>query len=242
MQKILEEIKSVQGITGVLIWDKKSLRSFQLLPASFATSVIKSTCSKMIKLAQGMKSQAEVKLFYDNGTVIILSRPSALILILGRADLNFSLLNLVLSSTLLRLEKILTSEEMGKSDFPPLEQKKVNYLIEGMNLLSHFVSDKIGPYKTTQNLRQAKEKLISAYPLMANLFVDNNANISVLKGKGGLWSGEVVLAFAKWAAHLEKLSFKKERVLDLKKITSPLEESLEEMGFYFVFQNIRENI
>lgn len=242
MQKVLEEIKAVQGVTGVLIWDKKTLRSSELLPASFASGAIKSTCSKIIKLGQDMKSQGEVKLFYANGIAIILSRPSALILILARPDLNFPLLNLVLGASLLRLEKILAAKEVGKLDFPPLEQKKVNLLIDGMNLLSRFVSDKLGPYKTTQNLRQAKEKLVTSHPFMANLFVDNNANISVIKGKEGTWSGEVIMAFAKWAAHLEKLSFKKERVLDLKKITSPHQESLEGMGFYFVFQNIRENI
>ena len=242
MQKILEEIKSVQGVAGVLVWDKRALKSFQLLPASFANAVVKSTCSKLIKVAQSLKPPAELKLLYEAGNAILIHRTNLVLLILGRSDLNPSLLDLVLNSSLLRLDKILASRQTEIADSPPLEQKKVNQLIEATNLLSRFISDKIGPYRTTQNLRQVKEKLIGAHPFLANLFVDNNANISVIKGKEGLWSGEVVLAFAKWAANLEKLSFKKGDALDLKKITSSLEESLEEMGFYFVFQNVAENI
>ena len=242
MQRILEEIKSVQGITGVLIWDKRRLNSYQLFPASFTASVIKSTCSKLVKLAQNLGPSAKVKLFFNNGIAIILSRPQALILVLGQANLNFSFLDLVLSSCLLRLDKLLSSKKMEKIDFPPLEQEKVNYLIEGMNLLSGYLVEKIGAYRATQDLRQAKEKLIVSHPFMANLFVDNNAHISIIKGREGMWSGEIVLAFAKWAAYLEKLSFKKQRKVDLKKITSSLEKNLEEMGFYFIFDNIKENI
>ncbi len=242
MQKVLEEIRAVSGVSGILIWDKTRACPFRLLPASFAEGIIKSVCSKMVRLAGDLKSQAQVRLFYSNGTVLMFNRANAVVLILCRPDLNLSLLDLVLGSSLARLDKLLGPGGMEKSISAPLEQKKVDFLIRGMNLLSRFIGDKIGPYRTTQNLRKAKEKLIPSYPFMANLFVDNNASISIIKGKQGIWSGEVVLAFAKWAALLEKLSFKRQGEIDLKKITSPLEENLEGLGLYFLYQNMRENI
>lgn len=241
MQKLLEEIRAVLGVTGVLVWDKKRLVSFPLLPSSFAEGIVRSICSKMVKLAGELKSNSQIKLVYENGTALVLNRPNAAVLVLGRANLNFPLLDLVLSSSLSRLDRFLLpgAERVVP---PPLEQKKVDFLVGGMNLLSRFVCDKIGPYRTTQNLRKVKDRLATSYPFMANLFVDNNASISIIKGKQGIWSGEVVLAFAKWAAGLEKLSFKKQGEIDLKKITSPLEENLEGLGFYFLFQNMKGNI
>ena len=242
MQKVLEEIRSVKGIMGVLIWDKSTPDPQHLLPASFTINTIKSTCSKLTKLAQSLGPSAKVKLFYDNGIAIVLNQPRALILILCRADLDFQLFNLVLSSALFRLDNLLDTKRMQKQDFPPLEQKRVDFLIEATNLLSSYLSGKIGTYKTTQNLRQVKEKLIKEFPFMANLFVDNNARVSIIKGKEGIWSGEVLLAFAKWMTFLEKLSFTKQWKIDLRRITSSLEKNLEEMGFYFALQNLRENI
>lgn len=242
MQKILEEIRSVQGVTGVLVWNKKTLSSSQLLPASFALGMIKSTCHKMANLSGDFGASAKVELFYANGVAVFLDQPSALILILGRTNLDFELLDLVLNSCLTRLEKTLSFRQLQGADFPVLEQEKMDCLLEGMNLISGYISDKIGAYRTTQNLRQAKDKLIAPHPFMANLFVDNNAKISIIKGKRGLWSGEVILVFAKWAAYTEKLCFKKEKVIDLKKITSSIQQDLEEMGFYFAFHNTTENI
>jgi len=242
MQKILEEIKSVQGVTGVLVWNKKTLSSSQILPANFAFGMIKSTCQKMANLAQALGVFAKAELFYANGIAIFLDQPSTLILILGRTNLDSRLLDLVLNSCLARLEKLLSFKRLEGDDFPVLEQKKMDRLLEGMNLISSYISDRIGAYRTTQNLRQAKDKLIASHSFMANLFVDNNARLSIIKGKQGLWSGEVILAFAKWVAYTEKLCFKKEKAIDLKKITSPIEQDLDEMGFYFAFHNIRGNI
>ena len=242
MQNILEEIKSVRGVTGVIIWDKKTLSSHQLLPASFSPSAIKSTCSKMMKLSQDLNPPAELRLFHKNGNATVLNRSSSIILILGRDDLNFSLLDLVLSSIPLRLEKLLNPQSAKKLNFSPLNQEKTNHLIEAMNLVSSHLTDNIGAYSVTQKLRQAKDKLITRYSFMANLFVDNNAKISTVKGKEGIWSGEIVLAFAKWIVLLERLALKKGRGIDLKKTTLPLKKALEEMGFYFTFENIKRNI
>jgi hypothetical protein len=246
MNEILSEIKSVFGVSGVLVLDKKNSFTYQLLPSSFDQEKIKNLSSNLVKLIKRMEGTGRIDFTYDNGKAFLYNLPHSAVLIYGRLSLNLSLLELVLKPAILSIEgkikgEIKRSKEFSQKDLSSvLDQTYWDILIQTINRVSDEYKKIIGAHSVTQNLRKAKESLLSEFPLLSALYVDNTGEISIIEGQKLPMKREVVRVFARWISQFEKfcsvISDKLEK-LNLRELTQDTKEELEGIGFYQIYES-----
>jgi predicted regulator of Ras-like GTPase activity (Roadblock/LC7/MglB family) len=105
MERILNDIKSVPGISGVLVLDKDTLKSYHLLPATFSSESIQNIRTKLLKLSEKMNEQSRLDLKFEHGVGLVYNLERSAILIFGKSNLNFSILGLVMKSALQAIER-----------------------------------------------------------------------------------------------------------------------------------------
>jgi len=91
----------------------------------------------------------------------------------------------------------------------------------------------------TQNLRKSKERVVKEFPFVANFYVDNNATVSLIKGREELLDKNLTFALIKWI-HLFMNSSNQNQSLDIKDLTAKISPSLEEIGFYNIYQKMAD--
>jgi len=67
MIELLDEIKSVRGVSGVLFLDKIKKKSHQVLPNSFKPKVVKDLFLLILNLTEKMKGGGRIELKYRKG-------------------------------------------------------------------------------------------------------------------------------------------------------------------------------
>jgi hypothetical protein len=246
MNEILAEIKSVFGVSGVLVLDKKNSFTYQLLPSSFDQQKIKNLTSNLVNLIKRMDGTGRIDFTYDNGKAFLYNLPHSAVLIYGRLSLNLSLLELVLKPTLLSIEgkikgEIKTPKEFSKKDLSSvLDQTYLDILIQTINRVSQKYKNIIGVHSVTQNLRKAKESVFFEFPVLSCFYVDNAGEISIIEGKKLPMKREVAFAFARWISQFEKfcsVTSDKLEKLNLRELTQDIKDELEGMGFYQIYES-----
>ncbi|MCK4385326.1 MAG: hypothetical protein KAW52_03595 [candidate division Zixibacteria bacterium] len=71
-------------------------------------------------------------------------------------------------------------------------------LIEAVNLVARGFVKTLGSCWVTQNLRKSKKRVVKEFPHVANFYVDNNATISLKKGKEELLDENLMITLIKW--------------------------------------------
>lgn len=251
MERILSDIRSVPGVSGILVLDKNTLESYHLVPATFSTSSIKNMGIKLFKLAEKMSEESRLDLKFEHGIGLVYNLEKSVILIFGRSDLNFSILGFVLKSSLQAIERKLTArpEELFKT--PPryttdeptqlttfvVDKKVLGLLIEAVNLVAKGLTEAQGSFWVSRNLRKSKERVVEEFPLIANFYVDNNATISLIKGKEGLLNENLIIALIKWI-YLFMNSSSQTQSIDVRDLTAKISRPLDEIGFYSIFRKV----
>lgn len=245
MNRVIEEIKAVQGVSGVLILDLENSVTYQLLPASFEKDTLRSLTMVLLSLCKKIEKPVRIDLKFDNGIALFVKLNHGAVLTYGRPSLNLSLLKLVLKSSVPTIEKRLKRERDEIKGTPQgkisttLSQIYVEPLIEAMNQIASIYRKYIGTYLLTQNLREAKEKLLKEFPFLINFSVDNNGMLLMIKGKEDMVKGDVIFAFARWVSFLKELCQKVSpeiRRLKMRELTKDSAEKLEEIGFYQLYE------
>jgi len=246
MNEILAEIKSVFGVSGVLVLDKKNSFTYQLLPSSFDQQKIKNLTSNLVNLIKRMDGTGRIDFTYDNGKAFLYNLPHSAVLIYGRLSLNLSLLELVLKPTLLSIEgkikgEIKRPKEFSKKDLSSvLDQTYLDILIQTINRVSQKYKNIIGVHSVTQNLRKAKESVFFEFPVLSCFYVDNAGEISIIEGQKLPMKREVAFAFARWISQFEKfcsVTSDKLEKLNLRELTQDIKDELEGMGFYQIYES-----
>jgi hypothetical protein len=241
LNKILEEIKAVQGVSGVLILDLKTSVTYQLLPAYFEKEGLHSLVRILLIFCQQMGKPIRMDLKFDNGMALFTRLNTVAVLVYGRPSLNLSLLKLVLKSSIATIEKRIMRRREKIREAPEDKtsiseaQIYVKPLVEMINQIASVYQRYTGTYLLTQNLRQAREKLLKEFPFLINFTIDNNGKVLTIKGKEDLAKEDVTSAFARWVSLLKELcqKFSPEiRRLEVADLTKDLAEKLEEIGFY----------
>src|SRR4030042_6315637 len=111
MNKILQEIKSVQGVSGVLVLDKKEGITYQLTPASFPTEGLKEVGLRLSRLSKACPVDLSLELRFENGLALLYNLERGTVFIFGRLGINLSILELVLKSAFLSIERKLSKME-----------------------------------------------------------------------------------------------------------------------------------
>lgn len=241
MNKILADIKAVQGVSGVVVLDLQNSISYKLLPAGLKKDEVSRLATTLLELCRETKDPVRVDLKFDNGAAVLLKLKWAGIFVYGRLSLNLSMLELVLRSSISTMEKRVQRRSHGARGIPEgvtsatLALTSVETLVEAMNQIASAYAKDIGTYLLAQKMREAREKLLQEFPFLSNFFVNNSGMVLAIKGKEALQEGSAVLAFARWVSVLRQLC----RIIspETRKIKTAdlIQDSagkLEEMGFY----------
>src|SRR3990172_13344284 len=113
LNEALYQLKSVPGVSGVLVLDKTKNSTYQLLPASFSQMAIKNLAVRLLELTRDWSESQKIELKFDNGLAWVINMDKVSVLILARRDLSLPDLNLVLKSALVSIEKRLHNETPG---------------------------------------------------------------------------------------------------------------------------------
>jgi len=246
MNKILQEIKSVQGVTGVLVLDKKEGVTYQLTPASFPSEGLKELGLRLSRLTKLSSAVMSLELRFENGIAFFYNLDRGAIFIFGRPGINLPILDLVLKSVFLSIERKLAKK--GEKPHPQEEKKSsfildkiyLEHLLQALNQIAKIYKQKLGTYLVTQNLRRSKEELLLKFELLQNFFVDNNGTVSLIRGKEEEVPFDSLKAFALLIHLFIHLcsSYDPELLTDIRELTKGLEEKLEQMGFYETYEKL----
>ena len=249
MNKILQEIKSVQGVSGVLVLDKKEGITYQLTPASFPTEGLKEVGLRLSRLSKACPVDLSLDLRFENGLALLYNLERGTVFIFGRLGINLSILELVLKSAFLSIERKLS--KMEEKPLPAEERKTsiildkiyIEHLIQTLNHIAKIYKQKLGVYLVTQNLRKSKGELLPQFDLLQNFFVDNNGVVSLIRGTEEETPSDSIKAFVLWISFFVQLcaASQPELPTDIKELTLGLEEKLEQMGFYETYDRVRNS-
>jgi hypothetical protein len=239
-------MKAVQGVSGVLIMDLRTLVTYQLLPAHFEKDRFRDLAMNLVAICQRAKKPIRIDLRFDNGMAFFTRFNRIVILVYGRPSLNLPLLKLVIRSSIRTIERKLDTKErkseekseQGRS--APADQTYIQTLIKALHQLTKGYNKFTSSYLLTQNLRLSKEKLLLEFPFLTNFYVENSGIISLVKGEMNLEKEKVVLSFSRWASLLTELSQEVSpniAELNIRELTKEMNDELEEMGFYQLYEN-----
>ncbi len=250
MNSILDDIRSVPGVTGAMVLGKESQSCYHLLPASFTSHSIKKVGQKLLELSERLPPHSRLNLKFDNGLGLVYNLERSVVLIFGRPNLDFSLLGLVLKSALQSIERKLEGQARPTELAPEvksfvIDSGGLNLLIEAINLVAEgYVEDK-GIFWVARNLRKAKEDVVKEFPLISGFRVDNDGKVSVPKAPKEMLDQKTPLALAKWidlfvreATHPPQ----RDRVADIRKLTARISMPLEGIGFYDLFSRVTRRL
>jgi len=243
MDRIMSNIKMVQGVSGVMVIDKARALTYQMMPASMSPDSVKELAIELLHLGRTIEKNLSLDLFFESGLARLYNRPEQVVLILGRPDMNFNALSVVCREAIPAISRKLSKGQLGISSPGAKDHKEsdLELLISALNIISAKCVEKIGAYMVTRNLRRAKDELAGKYPIITAIMVDNNGIVSLIKGIQPGVGKDSLKAFAHWANLF--LSYcanstnklKPEDILDL---TFEIKDRLDLAGFYQIYSDV----
>ncbi len=244
MNKILSNIRSVPGVWGTLAIDKKRALTYQMLPASFDNQQVKKMAIPALNLARSADRNMLVDIFFENGKARIYNYSDAVVLILGRKDMDLDSLGSVCKVAIPSLCRRLARGDLGEGAITSgakSENISFDMLLKAINILAYNAQQKIGAYLVTKHLRNAKDALVSKYQFLTTLTVDNNGVAALIKGYPGHRGDDLLQAFAHWANLFVTscaTSSNKLDPADILELTMEVREKLELSGFYQLYADV----
>jgi hypothetical protein len=247
MQTILNDIRSVPGVTGTMVLAKRSLDFYHLLPPSFANKTIREVGTKLLELSGRLPPHSRLNLKFEYGIGLVYNLKRSVVLIFGQPDLDFSLLGLTLKWALQSIEKKLETEPVEPKEASNfvLDQAKLRLLIEAVNLVAEGCVKDRGTFWVTKNLRKAKEDVIKEFPQMSGFCVDNDGSVSILKAPEQMLDQKTPLALVKWIDLFLKEAprpARRDRVADVRELTARISKPLEGIGFYDLYTKVTKKL
>ena len=244
MKKVIEAIRGVMGVSGVVLWEKEANLFHKLLPARFSAAEADAICTRLVKFCDDYTRGKEVKARFTKGWMWLHNGNSFALLILAKPDLNTTTLNLVLKSSLSTLESNIRKPSAVTTHNPHFTPDHVSVLSRAINLaLGHF-QGQISRFDIADVLRIARSQLLDHYPVLKHFTVDANGGIIVIKGAEKSMDASVIAAAAQLTAVFIELIRAKANItgFDIEKITLGIRQPLEEIGFYNYFASARRTV
>lgn len=245
MNKVMETIRGVMGVSGVVLWEKHANVFHKLLPARFSASEGDAICARLVQFCQHYARGKDLKARFTKGWMWVHNGDSFALLILAKPDLNTTTLNLVLKSSLSNLESSMrrptAAATIRSANFLP---EHVGAISRAINLaLGHF-QGQVSRFEIAEVLRMAKNQLLDHYPVLKQFTVDANGGIIVIKGAEKSMDSAAVAASAQLIAVFIQLISAKANVVgfDIEKITLGLQQPLTDIGFYSYFASARRPV
>lgn len=238
MDNLINQIRGVVGVSGVILHDREREDSKMIMPASFEEHFIKKMRLKFYELIRYTSGDAKFRIKLAHGWVIIRCNDKYGVLIIAKEDLNISTLDLVLKSISLAMEHEPGSHEpTGEVIFT---EESAFTLLKTINLIVAHFTDSLSQFQLAQLLRESKAVLLDHYPDIKHFTVEHNGSVILIKGSESRLNADSVDAVAAWMGHFKGLVKQQAMVagFNLKSITGEVRSELESLRFYRKFQQI----
>lgn len=237
MENAVREIRSVAGVTGVMILDRRAHRLVKLLPSRVEHEEAVDLETKLVELAGYVDGDARITIRFSSGLLIIRSNDLYVVQVTTREDLRLDTLNIVLKSALSALTRSQgprpVSEPSGAFD-PPSTQS----LLDAINSVARYFIPSVGAFSCANALRKAKEQLTPNFPVLKHFPVDNNSVVSLIRGYERSVDNTALDAIANWCHTFKGLINANTPVVgfDIRAVTDDFRQQLIPLGFYSAYQ------
>jgi hypothetical protein len=243
MNKILSNIRSVPGVWGTIAIDKKRALTYQMLPASYSTEAVKQIAIPTLNLARSAEKNMVIDLFFENGKARVYNHGDAVVLILGRRDLDFDKLATVCKGAVTAISRRFARGDLADNIAPGGDAGNISFelLLKAINILASNVQQKIGAYLVMKHLRNAKDTLIEKYQFLTTITVDNNGVVNLIKGYPPPGEDDLLQGFAHWAnLFISNCASSSDKLnpADILELTMEIKDKLELSGFYQLYADI----
>ena len=240
MDKILANIRTVNGVTGIIVVDKNRALTYQMMPAIYSDDDIKGIAIPLLHLGRSVNANMSLDFFFESGLARLYNKDEQTTLIIGRPDLNLNALGIVCREAIPAIGRKFSRGQLGVTTPAKSEPVETSYdfLVQAINIISANCLEKIGAYMVTKNMRKAKDELTAKYPVLTIVSVDNNGLASLIRGVEPGPANQAMKAFAHWAnlflSHCAKSS-NKLKPDDIMNLTFEIKDRLDLAGFYQVY-------
>jgi len=243
MDKILANVRTVPGVIGTIVIDKSRALTYQLMPASFSSEMIKNIALPLLNMGRSTERNLSLDFFFEDGAARLYNRRQQIILILGRKDLDFNALGTVCREAIPAISRKLAHGQLKVSSPERKDSPDVGpeFLLKAINIISTNCVDKIGAYLVTKYLRKSKDELTSTYHVLSGISVDNNGVASFIKGAYFDEGRDTLTAFAHWAnLFLSYCARSTDRLkpADIMELTFEIKDKLDLSGFYQLYVDV----
>lgn len=237
MNKVLEDLKAVPGVSGVLLLNKTEETTYQLLPASFSIETIKSTAIRLLQVSYYLKPDARFRLAFASGSVILHNLEKATLLVFTKGAIDESIFELVMKNSVKSLERWLERYEVVREKLSGealmTEEEALKLFLHAANLISAHFKQSLGAFQTTQNWRKAREELAGDFPFHHRLFVETGTGLSFKPADEKISVPNLTEFFTRLIHQFLKLAVVHgSKEIPVENLTAELRGSLEKTSFY----------
>ncbi len=238
-KKIIESIRGVMGVSGVIVWDCDNGQFHKLLPARISTAETESICASLAKFRQENQPGKRVIARFQKGWVWLINSDSFALLIMAKPDLITTTLNLVLKSAVPNLEAELRSQTSVTPRNRHFKKEHVPLLARTINLTLGYFQGQVSRFEIADMLRKEKDRLLEDHPMLKHFTVDANGGVIVIRGAEKNMDSSIVQAAAELIqAFLKSIETKASMIgFDIEELTVDYQEPLSQIGFYSYFRS-----
>lgn len=233
MDRVLEQIRGVPGVSGVIMVDRIDRKLWKLLPSRFDDGEIGKLESILGDMADRVDSDSSFTIRFQSGWLVARVTEEIALFILARDELRLETLDLVTKASLAAIRSVRSSETEPESleDFDP---QSAHILVTAVNYVAKHFIQIVGAFEAASLLRKTKEQLLNVFPMLKHFPVDNNGNVTLIRGSEKYLNETVVDAVARWCFYFKETVNIKTPVVgfDVKAVTADIEFELSELGFY----------
>jgi hypothetical protein len=238
MDDLINQMRGVVGVSGVILYDRLREESKMILPASFEEHFIKSLKLKFHELIRFTSGEAKFRIKLGHGWIVVRCNEKFAVLVIAREDLNISTLELVLKSISMAVEHEAGSQESRVEVI--FTEESAFTLLKTINLIVAHFADTLSQFQLAQLLRDSKTELLDHYPDLKHFTVEHNGTVILIKGSESRLDADSVDAVAAWMGQFKKY-IKEQTVVagfNIKSITDEVQPELDSLRFYRKFQQV----
>ena len=243
MQEVLEQLRGVMGVSGVMILDRLERLVWKLLPTRLENENIRELQKKVRDLVDLQEGHSSFTIRFSSGWLVINATDEFILLILAREDVKLELLNLVIKASIAKLRH---SKGSWVEPEPTIEfQPQMGcLLLDAINCVAKHFRMIVGLSNCVSLLRKAKDDLLPAFPALKHFSVDNNGSVSIIRGSERHLDRAVVDSVARWCFRLKEMVNAKTSVVgfDIREVTADVEAELTPLGFYWSYQRVASRV
>jgi hypothetical protein len=246
MRRTLQEIRAVQGVSGVVAVDRQINLAFHVTPAHFERNELIELSQQALRVVREAPARAVRFYFrYDNGQVLVYALQRAVVIVLGKGHLNLQLLGLVTRATFPTIERKLSAAVDKEMPSPltlvTIEQGQLAMCVEAFNTVARRLVSEAGDYVVQQSLRRSKDLLLPRFPGLRSFAVGDDGEVALIRGREMEVPGHMIRAMAYWldAAITGCRAYVQDMPeIDVRRLTEPASEVLSQVGFYAYYGSL----